>query len=955
MFFKTVKKLSKSRRVTAAALVLSTMLTSGSAHAQSFPLFQLLPDKQTVRVPDGRYFRLISSAAPGVKPPTFSGEGSGNLDAFDPQGKKLGRCVLKHTDVSVKVTGYIASVNVTQKFHNPFKDKIEALYTFPLSSTGAVDEMEMHVGNRTISGTIRRKEEARQIYNNAKSQGYVAALLDQERPNIFSQSVANIEPGKDVDVVIHYVDVLPYEAGTYTFAFPTVVGPRFIPPSMMTSENGQVPGAVSSELVGSNLNPPYKTDSGHDISISMDIDAAVSVNKVYCPTHSVNLNPLSESKAHIDLANQHSIPNKDFVLSWKVAGDKVRGGYFTERLGKSGYVSMMLLPPARVTPATAAPKEMIFVVDTSGSQSGTPLLKAKETLSYIVKNMNPNDTFQVLSFSSDARTLFSQPEKANPKMIQKALKYIDSLEASGGTMMEPAVEAICKIPADEHRLRIVTFMTDGYVGNDMEVLSVIKRTRGNARWFSFGTGGSVNRFLIEEMAKVGGGESEVILLQSPGEVVAKKFYDRISSPVLTDVKISTEGIELVDVFPRQVSDVWAERPLYFQARYTKPGHGKVKLAGYAGGKPYSQVVDVTLPDHTQANNHIAQIWARSVVDDLMALDWVGVQNGTLNSSIRELVTRMGVNYHIMTQFTSFIAVDRDYKTAGGAPLTTTVAAEVPEGVSLDSVLSGATFSLSTDQPEKQINAVGSATSSSPQASAESESSYSSAPSPSTSYSGGGSGGSFGDAFSSQAVIGEQMGMNNTFYNTGTQTIPVRNGSSPILQGATNGSMGPRGFNATSVMGVNTAGTVSVHNLANNGDVFDNICRILPNVLNIVCSILGMGAIVGGIINIIRKKKHGTEYLAGGIAWLAALNLFWYALVPWSCWLLAGIVSKKLAKRFGFFRAKHNGGGAASVSISTGDSDDKSQAGSNVGSTVDEPETRPLAELSSSASTPDRKR
>lgn len=882
-------------------------------------------------MPDGKYFRLVSSAAPGVKLPQFSGDGSGNLDAMDASGKKLGACVLKHTDVSVRVKGYIASVDVIQKFHNPFKEKIEALYTFPLSSTGAVDQMEMHVGNRTISGTIRRKEEARRIYNNAKSQGYVASLLDQERTNIFSQSVANIEPGKDVSVAIHYVDVLPYEAGTYTFAFPTVVGPRFIPPSMITAESGQVPGAVSEELSASKLNPPYETVTGHDLSISMDIDASVSVNQVFCPTHSVNLSPSSESKAHLDLANQHSRPNKDFVVSWKVAGDKVRGGYFTERLGKSGYLSMMLLPPARVTPETAAPKEMIFVVDTSGSQSGRPIQKAKETLSYIVKRMNPNDTFQVLSFSSDTKTLFRQPEKASPIMIRKALKYIDSLEASGGTMMEPAIETVCKIPADEHRLRIVTFMTDGFVGNDMEVLSVVKRTRGNARWFSFGTGNDVNRFLIDEMAKVGGGESEVILLDSPGEVVAKKFYDRISSPVLTDVKLSAEGVELVDVFPRQVSDVWAERPLYFQARYTKPGHGKVKLAGYAGGKPYTQVVDVDLPDRTESNNHIAQIWARSVVEDLMALDWKGVQNGSLDSSVRELITRMGVNYHLMTQFTSFIAVDQGLQTAGGAPLPVAVACEVPDGVSLGSVLSGSRFTLKTEKPNEKIDVIGFGADNS-SAGEETESSsdpVASIPTPtlrpaaSSAYGAG----SFGDAFSSQAVVGDQMGMNNTFYNTGTQAEDNVSGFAPLLQGATNGSLGPQALDAVSRMGVNTAGTVRVANLSQLEAAFG----ILTNFLILVCTVLGMSAIARGVAYLFQKKKDGIKYLAGGIVWLAALKICWFALLPWGSWLLAGLVSKQLAKRHAFLRLQGK----------------TSSSGSNSSSTVED--EKPMAAVSSNAS------
>jgi Ca-activated chloride channel family protein len=619
----------------------------------------------------------------------FKGDDSGSLAVLDPKtGKPLGKCPLKHTSVSAEVSGYVSRVTVKQLFENPFKDKIEAVYTFPLSETGAVDEMLMKVGARTIRGTIKRREEARNIYEAAKSRGHVASLLDQERPNIFTQSVANIKPGEKVEITLRYVDLLPYEDGSFTFAFPTVVGPRFNPGAPTGKQGTGWSPDTSAVPDASKITPPVTpegTRAGHDISIEVSVDAGVPINGVSAKLHDVTINRPSRDRALVALKHKQTIPNKDFVLSWDVASEQLQSGYLTHRTGQSGYFTIMLLPPRRVTPDKVAPKEMIFLIDCSGSQRGAPLQKAKETMNYILDHMNSQDTFQIISFSDHLKILFEKPEPASSSMKDKAQKFIESLSANGGTWMAPAVEKACSIPADAHRLRIVTFMTDGYVGNDFEILGMVRKLRGTSRWFPFGTGNSVNRMLIDGMAKEGGGEPEYVLLNSPGNEVGRKFYERISSPVLTDVKVDFDGLEVKEVFPHDISDVWAQRPLYIKGRYTKAGKGTITLSGFAGGKPYAQKLQLCLPEKEPAHGVIASIWARAKVDRLMGEDYFGAQRGAVNKELKEEIIKTALDHHIMTQYTSFVAVEETVITAGGKPRTVAVPVEMPDGVSYEGV------------------------------------------------------------------------------------------------------------------------------------------------------------------------------------------------------------------------------------------------------------------------------
>ncbi|MFH1112707.1 MAG: VIT and VWA domain-containing protein [Pseudomonadota bacterium] len=629
---------------------------------------------------------LLVFAASGI---TAAGpQGQGTLTIIEPDATSGSGCPLEHTSVKADVSGFVAGVEVKQIFHNPRKEKIEAEYTFPLSSKGAVYEMLMKVGDRTVKGIIKRREEARRIYEEAKEKGRVASLLDQERPNIFTQSVANIMPGEKVEITIRYVEDLTYEDGAFKFVFPMVVGPRFIPGrpdgkqgSGWAKDTAQVPDA-------SRITPPVAEEgkrAGHDIDVTVSLDAGVPIQKIDSKLHEVKIDRDGESRATVALKNKKEIPNRDFVLEYLVAGDKVRSGALTHKDGKDGYVNIVLIPPKRTAPEQIAPRELIFIVDTSGSQHGLPLGKCKETMRYVIERMNPDDTFNFIDFSDQSRMLFSSPKKNTPENREKVLRYIDSLQAGGGTRMVNAMwDALSTEPAD-HRLRIVTIMTDGLIGNDWEIISMIKKLRGTGRFYAFGTGNSVNRFLLDNMARVGGGEVDYILLNTPGEEVAKKFYERIATPVLTDIKPAFDGIDLTDIYPSAVSDLWSHKPLVFKARYSKAGKGTVAIKGFMAGKPYEQILDVNLPAVEKDNVALPFLWARAKVDDLMDEDLMGIQRGNPRTEVKEKIVNTALEHNLVTQFTSFVAVEETVVTKDGKSVKVTVPVELPDGVSREGI------------------------------------------------------------------------------------------------------------------------------------------------------------------------------------------------------------------------------------------------------------------------------
>src|SRR5690242_19390593 len=516
---------------------------------------------------------------------TVSAQGgytAGALTAVDPSGRAKALCPLKHTDVKAEISGFISRVVVTQQFENPFKEKIEAVYTFPLPQNAAVDDMTMMVGERTIRGKILPREEAQAVYDAAKSSGKVASLLDQERPNIFTQSVANILPGDQIKITISYVETLKYEDGAYEFVFPMVVGPRYIPGEQQISKRGnglasdtdQVPDA---SRITPKMAPPGLR-SGHDISLDIQLDAGLIVDRVDSKTHSVDIERATASSAHVRLKDGPTIPNKDFVLRYDVAGGSIQDALLTHRSDKGGFFTMILQPPGRVTAADVTPKELVFVLDTSGSMQGFPIEKAKETMKLALDSLYPSDTFNLITFAGDTEILFPKPVPATKVNLMKAQAFLSSRSGAGGTEMMTAIKAALEPSDNQDHIRIVCFMTDGYVGNDMEIISEVQKHQ-NARVFAFGIGSAVNRFLLDKIAEAGRGEVEYVSLSDDGSAAAKRFHERVRNPLLTDISIDWGGLQVSDIYPSRIPDLFSAKPVVLSGRYNGGGHGVIKLRG----------------------------------------------------------------------------------------------------------------------------------------------------------------------------------------------------------------------------------------------------------------------------------------------------------------------------------------------------------------------------------------
>jgi len=608
--------------------------------------------------------------------------GSGAMLAKLPEEEKEIPLPLKHTDVKGQISGYIATVDVTQQFHNPYDEKIEAVYVFPLPQNAAINDFLMTIGERRIRGIIRERKEAEEIYRQARSQGHVASLLTQERPNIFTQKVANIEPGNEIDINIKYFNTLAYVDGWYEFVFPMVVGPRFNPPGFTDGVGAVARGKTG--ISGQKTEVQYLKPgqrSGHDISLAVDIDAGVAIEEVACSSHAITKSAAAPEKLSVKLSSLDSIPNKDFMLRYKVAGKTVKSALVTHRDQRGGFFTLMLYPPDNLSYLKRAPMEMIFVLDCSGSMNGKPIAKAKQAIARALKKLQPNDTFQVIRFSNNASQLGPNPVPATPENIHKGLAYVESLEGSGGTMMIEGIKAALDFAHDPQRFRLVSFMTDGYIGNETEILAAIAQRLGASRIFSFGVGSSVNRYLLDRMAKLGKGAVAYIGLDDSAGEIVDLFYDRISHPALTDVTIDWGDMQVTDMYPSRIPDLFVGRPVILTGRFKGTSSTTIHVKGKVGDMTQDIAIAVNLDDSAATHSGIACVWARKKIETLgsqAAYD----TNPDLPGEIRQVA----LEYGLMSAYTAFIAVDSSRKTAGDHGITVAVPVPVPDGVRYDTTV-----------------------------------------------------------------------------------------------------------------------------------------------------------------------------------------------------------------------------------------------------------------------------
>lgn len=675
-----------------AGLTPSTTSPSRSSVAQRAQRHRTEP-KGTLPAEDEELWVIVREEPSRVDPAADGPDwpGSGTMSAVLGEGAESVPMPLKKTDVFGRIDGHIASVRVEQQYENPYDTKIEAVYMFPLPENAAVHDFVMVIGERRIRGIIREREEAVQIYNAARAQGYSAALLTQERPNVFTQKVANIEPGHAIDVRIEYFHTLNYEDGWYQFVFPMVIGPRFNPPG---SRDGI--GAVSRDRAagaGDGSAVAYlapNEDSGHRVSLKVEFHPGLAVDQFDSVHHAIEVNRGGQGETVVALAAD-AIPNRDFVLRYKVAGREVRSAFSAGRAEageEDAYFSLLLVPPKEVAGLERQPMEMVFVLDCSGSMNGRPMEQSKAAIHTALDRLNASDTFQIIRFSDSASTFGREPVSATPENLDRAHGFVDQLRGSGGTMMIEGIRGALQFPHDPRRLRFVSFLTDGYIGNEEEILSEMHRLMGDSRVFSFGVGQAPNRFLLNRMAKIGKGAVAYLPLDRKAEPVMDAFFERISHPAMIDMRIDWGGLEVSDVQPARIPDLFSGRPVVVSGRIHLPAGNPgarekavIKVSGRKGGQEVMLPIEVDLSAATEVRPALAKVWARKKISEIVDTD---IMTGVPDADAR--ILEIALDYGLLSSQTAFVAVDSSRRTSGTEGVTVPVAVPVPEGVRYDTTV-----------------------------------------------------------------------------------------------------------------------------------------------------------------------------------------------------------------------------------------------------------------------------
>jgi Ca-activated chloride channel family protein len=582
---------------------------------------------------------------------------------------KIDSLPLKSTRADVKIAGVVADVKITQVYRNTGQKTLEAIYVFPGSTRAAVHAMRMTIGERVVDAKIMERQKARETYETAKKEGKTASLLEQQRPNVFQMNLANILPGDEIKVELKYMELLVPEDHIYEFVYPTVVGPRY---TTKTAEGAvDTDKWVKNPYLHEGQAPPYT------FGLNVALTSGVPIDSLASPSHDVTINYTGKTAAQVILKDEKTGGNKDFVLRYALAGGKIETGLLLYPGQEENFFMLMMEPPARVKPEAVLPREYIFIVDVSGSMHGFPLDTAKALMKNIINGLKPQDFLNVLLFASGSSTLSpSGSLPANEANREKALAFIQSRPGGGGTNIVPALNTALALPRTQGVSRIVTVVTDGYVDVEPQVFQLIRDNLGAANLFAFGIGTSVNRHLIEGMARAGQGEIFVVL--NPGEAAkqAARFTQYVANPVLTDIKVAYEGFSASEVEPQALPDLFAMRPLTILGKYRGSPTGAIVVKGKTAQGPFEQRLELKESRAGEENAALRLLWARQRIMHLVDFSRFDPKNQDL---VKE-VTALGLKYSLLTPYTSFVAVDQ-VKRADGQLVTVKQPLPLPEGVS----------------------------------------------------------------------------------------------------------------------------------------------------------------------------------------------------------------------------------------------------------------------------------
>ncbi len=559
------------------------------------------------------------------------------------------------TDVTLRVSGIVARATVRQTFRNPHDQWFEGIYVFPLPENAAVDHLKMRIGERVVQGVIKEKAAAKAAYEQAKAGGQRAALLEQERPNLFTSSVANIGPREEITVELEYQQTLRYDNGRFSLRFPTVVTPRYIPGNVKVAGLAGSGWAANTDVVSdaARITPPLPLTGSMDeplnpLTLKVALDAGFALAKVDSPHHEIKVKELDVQRRDIQLEGK-TWATRDFELTWTpVATQQPQAAFFTEQKDGKTYGLLMVMPPVAAA-VKSLPREVIYIIDTSGSMEGTSIVQAREALQMAVDRLGAQDTFNVIEFNSYAKALFEDARPASRNNIATAVNWVKQLRAQGGTEMALALNLALNGNESPNRVRQVIFLTDGAVGNEEQLFKLIADKLGDSRLFTVGIGAAPNSHFMSKAAQVGRGTFTYIGKVEEVKEKMVTLFAKLESPVLKGVQVAWPQSQ-VEAWPQRVPDLYLGEPIVVSAALDK-SQGEVKLTGLNGDAPWS----ATLPmSSAHSGTGMGVLWARGKIEALTD----GLREGKSEDEVKPAVVQVALAHHLVSKYTSLVAVDQ---------------------------------------------------------------------------------------------------------------------------------------------------------------------------------------------------------------------------------------------------------------------------------------------------------
>lgn len=591
---------------------------------------------------------------------------------------------LMNTDVDMTINGLVARVSVKQQFRNEGKEWVEGVYVFPLPDEAAVDRMRLYIGDRFIEGEIREKEQAKKEYEQAREQGRKASLVQQQRANLFTTSVANIAPGELVTVEIEYLEDLRYDDGTFSIRFPMTLTPRYIPGSALPDRKGSGWSADTTQVPDASLiTPPVITQSrGHRITLSASVDAGVPLEIIASRYHPVDVDE-DNGRYTVSLAEDDVAMDHDFELLWRpVPSAAPRAMIFNEMIAGEPYYLLMVMPPNSDGAAVGLmPREMIFIVDTSGSMHGVSIAQAKRAVQRSLEGLRPGDRFNVIEFNSRTRALFQQSMPASGQNMASARSFVQGLQAEGGTEMRPALERALRTPPDESHLRQIVFITDGSIGNEEELYGLIEQRLGHARLFTVGIGSAPNSWFMRKSAELGRGTFVIISALHEVQEKMDTLLRKLEHPQVTNINLSWPGGNVVESYPAVVPDLYRGEPVTVRAKAATifRAGDVVRVSGDSASGAWGRDLELV---HKADDPGIGALWARAKIETLQDDE----RRGSNPDVIRQAIVDTAIAHHLVSKHTSLVAVDKTpVRPAGDALSKEQVPNLLPYGQGMDAI------------------------------------------------------------------------------------------------------------------------------------------------------------------------------------------------------------------------------------------------------------------------------